>query len=51
MLSKIYLETIKSYKDSVESTKPTVVIFFASDREFKDLGEISVFEKSKKGKH
>lgn len=43
-------DSIKNYKDSVQSTKPTVVIFFASDREFKHLGEISVFEESKKGK-
>lgn len=43
-------DSIQRYNDSVQSTKPTVVIFFASDREFKHLGEISIFEESKKGK-
>ena len=43
-------DSIQRYNDSVQSTKPTMVIFFASDREFKHLGEISVFDGSKKGK-
>ena len=43
-------DSIQKYNDSVQSTKPTMVIFFASDREFKHLGEISVFDGSKKGK-
>ena len=43
-------DSIQKYNDSVQSTKPTMVIFFASDREFKHLGEISVFGGSKKGK-
>ena len=43
-------DSIQRYYDSVKSTKPTVVIFFASDREFKHLGEISVYDGSKKGK-
>ena len=43
-------DSIRRYNDSVQSTKPTMVIFFASDREFKHLGEISVFDGSKKGK-
>ncbi len=42
-------DSIQRYNDSVQSTKPTMVIFFASDREFKHLGEISVFDGSKKG--
>lgn len=42
-------DSIQRYNDSVQSTKPTMVIFFASDREFKHLGEISVFNGSKKG--
>ena len=42
-------DSIQKYNDSVQSTKPTMVIFFASDREFKHLGEISVFDGSKKG--
>ena len=43
-------DSIQRYNDSVQSTKPTVVIFFASDREFKHLGEISIYDGSKKGK-
>ena len=43
-------DSIKRYNDSIQSTKPTVVIFFASDREFKHLGEISVYDGSKNGK-
>ena len=43
-------DSIQRYNDSVQSTKPTMVIFFASDREFKHLGEISIFDGSKKGK-
>ena len=43
-------DSIQRYNDSVQSTKPTMVIFFASDREFKHLGGISVFDGSKKGK-
>ena len=43
-------DSIRKYNDSVRSTQPTVVIFFASDREFKHLGEISVYDGSKKGK-
>lgn len=43
-------DSIQRYDDSLRSTQPTVVIFFASDREFKHLGEISVFDGSKKGK-
>ena len=43
-------DSIQRYNDSVQSTKPTVVIFFASDREFKHVGEISVYDGSKKGK-
>jgi hypothetical protein len=43
-------DSIQRYNDSVRSTKPTVVIFFASDREFKHLGEISVYDGSEKGK-
>ena len=43
-------DSIQKHNDSVQSTKPTMVIFFASDREFKHLGEISVFDGSKKGK-
>ena len=43
-------DSIQRYNDSVQSTKPTMVIFFASDTEFKHLGEISVFDGSKKGK-
>ena len=42
-------DSIQRYNDSVQSTKPTVVIFFASDREFKHPGEISVYDGSKKG--
>ena len=43
-------DSIQRDNNSVQSTKPTMVIFFASDREFKHLGEISVFGGSKKGK-
>lgn len=43
-------DSIQRYNDSIQSTKSTMVIFFASDREFKHLGEISVFDGSKKGK-
>ena len=43
-------DSIQSYNDSVQSTKPTIVIFFASDIEFKHLGEISVYDGNKKGK-
>ena len=43
-------DSIQRYNDSVRSTQPTVVIFFASDREFKHLGEISVYDENKKGK-
>ncbi|MDG1690091.1 MAG: hypothetical protein P8I02_04885 [Flavobacteriales bacterium] len=43
-------DSIQRHNDSVQSTKPTMVIFFASDREFKHLGEISVFDGGKKGK-
>jgi len=43
-------DSIQRYNDSVQSTQPTVVIFFASDREFKHLGEISVYDGSEKGK-
>ena len=43
-------DSIKRHNDSVQSTNPTMVIFFASDIEFKHLGEISVYDGSKKGK-
>ena len=43
-------DSIRKYNDSVRSTQPTVVIFFASDRDFKHLGEISVYDGSEKGK-
>mgnify|MGYP000123571631 FL=1 len=46
---KLTRDSIKRYEDSVATTQPTTVIFFASDRDFKHLGEISVFDGSEKG--
>ena len=46
---KLTRDSIKRYEDSVATTQPTKVIFFASDRDFKHLGEISVFDGSEKG--
>ena len=46
---KLIRDSIKRYEDSVATTQPTTVIFFASDRDFKHLGEISVFDGSENG--
>jgi hypothetical protein len=46
---KLTRDSIKRYEDSVATTQPTTVIFFASDRDFKHLGEISVFDGSENG--
>lgn len=48
-IDKLTRDSIKRYEDSVATTQPTTVIFFASDRDFKHLGEISVFDGSEKG--
>ena len=42
-------DSIYRREDSIRSTQPTIVIFFASDREMKHLGEISVYEGDKEG--
>lgn len=42
-------DSIRLHEDSIRSTQPTVVIFFASDREMRHLGEISVFDGNKGG--
>lgn len=48
-IDKLTRDSIKRYEDSVATTQPTTVIFFASDRDFKHLGEISVFDGSENG--
>ena len=42
-------DSIRAREDSVRSTQPTVIIFFASDSEMRHLGEISVFDGNKDG--
>ena len=42
-------DSIRKREDSISSTQPTVIIFFASDREMKHLGEISVYDVNKLG--
>ncbi len=42
-------DSILAYEDSIRSTQPTGIIFFASDKEMRYLGEISVFDGGKEG--
>ena len=42
-------DSIRAHEDSIRSTQPTVIIFFASDREMRHLGEISVYDGNKEG--
>lgn len=48
------LDSIRAYEDSIRSTQPTSIIFFASsaiasDKEMRHPGEISVFDGGKEG--
>lgn len=42
-------DSIRKHEDSIRSTQPTIIIFFASDRDMKHLGEISIFDGHKEG--